>query len=127
MNESRLQVALAVAVLVAVVLAFKYVGLRLRLGDIRRDAVARSKDVITGKVVEHLAPYFDAFPYNPKDARFLGSPVDFVVFDGLDEGGLRHVVFVEVKTGASALTPRERSIRDAVRAGRVRWEEFHAG
>jgi predicted Holliday junction resolvase-like endonuclease len=93
-------------------------------GEIRRDAVARSKGVVAGKVVEHLAPYFDGFPYNPKDARFLGSPVDLVIFDGLDEGALREVVFVEVKTGASALTARERAIRDAIKAGRVRWEEY---
>jgi predicted Holliday junction resolvase-like endonuclease len=93
-------------------------------GEIRRDAVARSKGVVAGKVVEHLAPYLDGFPYNPKDARFLGSPVDLVVFDGLDEGALREVVFIEVKTGASALTARERAIRDAIKAGRVRWEEY---
>lgn len=93
-------------------------------GEIRRDAVTRSKGVIAGKVAEHLAPYFDGFPYNPKDARFLGSPVDLVVFDGLDQGALREIVFVEVKTGASTLTSRERAIRDAVKGGRVRWEEY---
>ncbi len=93
-------------------------------GDIRRDAVSRSRSVIAGKVVEHLAPYLDGFPYNPKDVRFLGSPVDLVVFDGLDDGHLRTVVFIEVKTGASALTQRERAVRDALRAGRVAWEEW---
>lgn len=92
--------------------------------DIRRDAVSRSRDVIAGKVAEHLAPWLGGFPYNPKDARFLGSPVDLVVFDGLDAGDLRAVVFVEVKTGASTLTRRERALRDAVRAGRVAWEEW---
>ncbi len=93
-------------------------------GDIRRDAVSRSRGVIAGKVVEHLAPYLAGFPYNPKDARFLGSPVDLVVFDGLDEGRLRGVVFVEIKTGAGTLTARERAVRDAVRAGRVVWDEW---
>jgi predicted Holliday junction resolvase-like endonuclease len=93
---------------------------------IRRDAAQRARGVITGQVVEHLAPWFEDFPYNPKDARFLGSPVDLVVFDGLDDGRLRQVVFVEVKTGASALTARERAVRDAVRDGRVGFEEFRA-
>lgn len=167
MRESHLELALAAAGLVIVVLALKYVSLRLRMGerveaaveawrerelarvqrqleqaadaqaraqlaewqarseaDIRRDAVSRSRGVVAGKVAEHLAPYFDGFPYNPKDARFLGSPVDLVVFDGLDEGAVREVVFVEVKTGASTLTTRERGVRDAIRAGRVRWEEY---
>jgi predicted Holliday junction resolvase-like endonuclease len=93
--------------------------------DIRRDAVRRSQAVVTGKVTEHLVPLMGEFPYNPKDVRFLGSPVDLVVFDGLDDDDLNEIVFVEIKTGASAsLSARERRIRDAVRAGHVRWHEL---
>ena len=93
--------------------------------EIRRDAVERSRAVVTGKVSEHLAPWLGDFPYNPKDVRFLGTPVDLIVFDGLDEDALEEIVFVEVKTGPSAnLTKRERRLRDAVRDGRVRWEEL---
>lgn len=91
---------------------------------IRRDAVTRSQAVTIGKVSEHIAPYLPDFLYNPKDARFVGSPIDFVVFDGLDDGAVTQVVFVEVKSGSSSLNTRERQIRDAVRAGRVRWEEL---
>ena len=91
---------------------------------VRRDAVQRSQAVIAGKVFEQLIPYLPGFGYNPKDARFLGSPVDFVVFDGLSEGSVDRVVFVEVKTGASALTPRERLVRDAIRARRIEWVEM---
>ena len=92
---------------------------------IRRDAVERSRAVVTGKVSEHLAPWLGDFPYNPKDVRFLGTPVDLIVFDGLDEDALEEIVFVEVKTGPSAnLTKRERRLRDAVKEGRVRWEEL---
>ena len=93
--------------------------------DIRRDAVRRSQSVVTGKVTEHLVPLIGDFPYNPKDVRFLGTPVDLVVFDGMDDDELNEIVFVEVKTGASAnLSTRERRIRDAVRAGAVRWHEL---
>lgn len=95
--------------------------------DIRRDAVRRSSAVVSGKVSEHLAPYMDAFPYNPKDARFLGSPVDLLVFDGLSDDGLREIVFLEIKSGGSSLTGRERRVRDAVVAGRVSWREFRVG
>ena len=93
--------------------------------DIRRDAVRRSQSVVTGKVTEHLVPFVGDFPYNPRDVRFLGTPIDLIVFDGLDEDDLSEIVFVEVKTGASAaLSTRERRIRDAVRAGAVRWHEL---
>lgn len=96
---------------------------------IRQDAIQRSQSVTTGKIVEHLVPHLPNFNFNPKDARFLGSPVDFVVFDGLnddDENQIRNVVFIEVKTGMSTLTRRERLVRDAIKAGRVRWVEWNA-
>jgi predicted Holliday junction resolvase-like endonuclease len=91
---------------------------------IRADAVQRSQAVTLGKVQEQLVPYLPDFPYNPKDVRFLGSPVDLVVFEGLADGRVERIVFVEVKTGGSGLTNRERSVRDAVRAGEVEWAEL---
>ena len=91
---------------------------------IRADAVQRSQAVTAGKVHEQLIPYLPAFPYNPKDVRFLGSPIDLVVFDGLAEGDLRSIVFLEVKTGASSLTSRERRVRDVILAREVEWVEL---
>lgn len=91
---------------------------------IRRGAVKQAQAVIAGKVYEQLVPYLPNFPFNPKDVRFLGSPVDLVVFDGLDAGALTRIVFVEVKTGNSALTPRERQVRATVQAGKLEWMEM---
>lgn len=91
---------------------------------IRQDAIQKSKAVTLGKVTEQFIPYFPNFHYNPKDARFLGSPIDLLVFDGLDEGALRKIVLIEVKTGGSNLSTRERQIRDVVQAGKVTWEEL---
>jgi len=93
---------------------------------VRLDAVQRSQAVTVGKVYEQLVPFLPEFPFNPKDVRFLGSPVDFVVFDGLNDGQVRRIIFVEVKTAASDLSTRERRVRDAVRAGRVEWNELRS-
>jgi predicted Holliday junction resolvase-like endonuclease len=91
---------------------------------IRKDAVERSRAVITGKVTEHVVPFFPGFQHNPKDARFIGTPVDFVVFDGLDDGEVRKITLVEVKTGSSSLSTRERQIRDVIKQRSVEWEEL---
>jgi predicted Holliday junction resolvase-like endonuclease len=91
---------------------------------IRQDAVSRSQAVTTGKVFEQLVPLLPGFSFDPKDVRFLGSPVDLVVFDGLARGQLERVVFVEVKTGAATLSSRERQVRDVVRNRRVEWLEW---
>lgn len=94
------------------------------LRKIRQGSIRQSQAVISGKVHEQLLPYLPNFPFNPKDVRFLGSPVDLVVFDGLDRGAVERLVFVEVKTGQSNLTTRERQVRDAVKGGRVEWLEL---
>jgi predicted Holliday junction resolvase-like endonuclease len=92
---------------------------------IRADAIQRSQSVIIGRVTEHVVPYLPEFSYNPKDARFIGSPVDLIVFDGLDREVVEGIVFVEVKSNTStALTKRERLIRDAIKAGKVSWREI---
>lgn len=82
---------------------------------IRKDAINKSKSVIIGKITEHLVPYFPGFKYNPKDVRFLGSPVDIIIFDGMDEGNIRKIIFGEIKTGKYGnLTPREKSIKNVI-------------
>jgi predicted Holliday junction resolvase-like endonuclease len=116
---------LLAGLVIALALALGFVLWKARYTRaVRRDAVQRSLAVTTGKVYEQLVPYLPDFPFNPKDVRFLGSPVDFVVFDGLSDGDVSRVVFVEVKTGAADLSTRERRVRDAVLAHRVEWQEL---
>lgn len=90
----------------------------------RADAIKRSVAVVKGKVAEQLVPFTEAFRYNPRDARFLGAPVDLIVFEGMTEGFVDRIVFIEVKTGRSSLSKRERQIRDAIDLGEVYWEEI---
>jgi predicted Holliday junction resolvase-like endonuclease len=91
---------------------------------IRKDAVKKSESVTRGKITEHLIPFFPQFKYNPKDARFVGSPIDMIVFDGLNDGKEVEVVFLETKTGKSSLNTNERKVRDAIQNKRVRWENI---
>ncbi len=122
MNPSTVVLLAALAGLV-LVLAFLLWKARYTRA-VRQDAIQRSLAVTAGKVYEQLVPYLPDFPFNPKDVRFLGSPVDFVVFDGLSDGRLTRIVFVEVKTGDAQLSSRERQVRDAVQAPRVEWYEL---
>ncbi len=78
----------------------------------------KSSETRLGQIGEHFAPLLDVFPYDPKDARFLGSPIDFVVFDF--EGD--QIVLVEFKTGNSRESKRQRQVRDMVANGNVKYE-----
>jgi len=95
---------------------------------IREDAIKRSTSTILGRVGEHLAPLIIFLNYGikPKDFRYLGSPVDFIVFKGLSDGKPEEIIFVEVKSGSSTtLSNRERKIKELIEAGKVRWMLIH--
>ena len=90
---------------------------------LRQDAITRSQNVTKGKVAEQIAPYLPDFPYDPRDLRFLGSPVDYVVFDGMTEGSIHKIVFLEIKTGKYArLTTRERDVEEVLNLRRATYE-----
>lgn len=90
----------------------------------RADAVKQSRAVNKGLISEHFAPFLENWPYNPKDCKFSGQPIDYLVFDGMDDGELKQIVLVDVKTGQSQLTTREKQVRDAVAFGKVKFEVF---
>jgi predicted Holliday junction resolvase-like endonuclease len=97
-----------------------------RLGIVRKTAIGQSRAVLGGKFVEQMAPYLPEFKYDPTEARFIGTPIDLIVFPGLSGDNPREVVFIEVKTGRSErLTSREKKIRELVEAGKVRWESIY--
>ncbi len=96
---------------------------------IRKDATDRSRVVIKGKLAEHMIPMIpEAFRYDPSDARFIGAPIDYIIFDGytrVKDGNSDEpiiVVLADIKTGNARLNKTERKIKEAVEAGRVRWE-----
>lgn len=103
----------------------KYLFTLTDMDGARKEAVRGSHLTKGGQIAEQLAPLLPGFceSFNPKDARFLGHPIDFIVFDGLEEGEVRSVVLLEIKSGGSSdLNKRQRQVRRAVDAGHVRFE-----
>lgn len=89
---------------------------------IRADALNRSDHTHFGKFTEHLVPWLADTSFDPRDMRFVGSPVDFVVFEGLSAGRDVTITFVEVKTGKNPrLSAREGRVREAVIAGKIKY------
>jgi predicted Holliday junction resolvase-like endonuclease len=90
----------------------------------RKEAILKSRAVLTGQFTEQLAPYLPDFPFLPTECRFIGKPIDFLVFKGMDDKDVNEIVFVEVKSGNSKLNSTEKEIKRAVEDKRVRWEEY---
>jgi predicted Holliday junction resolvase-like endonuclease len=122
--SSRVELVLGIAIGLFVAWLYFLIWKLRYTRAIREDAVQRSLAVTAGKVHEQLVPYLPEFGFNPKDVRFLGSPVDLVVFDGLSAGDIQRVVFLEVKTGGAALTEREKQVRAVIEARQVAWAEL---
>jgi hypothetical protein len=101
-------------------------GLAGILDKERGDAVKRSRAILLGQAAEQLAPWLPGFPFDPSECRFIGKPVDFLVFRGSASGAVDEVVFVEVKSGNASLNKVERSLRAAIEGGKVRWAEYRA-
>ena len=92
----------------------------------RKSAVSQSRAVLGGKFTEQMVPFFPDFKYDPTEVRFIGSPIDMVVFPGLARGDPEEIVILEVKTGKSAqLTPVQRKIKQLILDGMVRWDEIY--
>jgi predicted Holliday junction resolvase-like endonuclease len=87
-----------------------------------KQSLNTARSVIKGQMAEQLFPLIVDMPFNRSDMHFLGQPVDYIVFDGHSEGEVGTVYFVEIKTGKSALSSIQRSIRDAVEQKRVVWK-----
>jgi predicted Holliday junction resolvase-like endonuclease len=100
--------------------------LRDELEQARKDAISRSRSVLGGKFTEQIVPFFPDFAYDPTEVRFIGSPIDMVVFPGLAQGDPQEIVILEVKTGRNAqLTSVQKKIRQLIEDGMVRWDEVH--
>lgn len=93
--------------------------------EIRETAIKQSRAVLSGQFSEQIAPYMPDFPFKPTEARFIGKPVDFIVFKGMDEKKIEQVVFVEIKSGKSQLSNAEKSLKETIKNKNVYWNEYN--
>jgi len=123
-----------IIILVALVVAF-FIGQKVgsyrkhkeweeALPDHRKEAIMKSRSVLGGQFSEQLAPYLPDFGYLPTECRFIGKPIDFIVFKGMDEKKIDEVVFVEIKSGKAKLNGHEKNLKETIEKKRVKWVEY---
>lgn len=93
---------------------------------IKKDTLDRSRSVLKGKIGEQFAPLFPEFKYNHADARFLGNPIDYLVFDGYSEDKPINLIFLDVKKGKYAkLTKSQERVKEAVEKKKIKWQTLN--
>lgn len=80
----------------------------------------KSSETRLGQISEHLVPFLKDCPYDPKNMSFCGNPIDYLVYD-YDQG---KIVFVEVKSGNSKASKRQKTIKNIIKSGRVYYAEM---
>ncbi|MBN1161589.1 MAG: Holliday junction resolvase [Dehalococcoidales bacterium] len=126
-------IAVSVVVVILVIIISNYIiravyekRFREEIEQACKDAVSKSRAVLGGKFTEQMVPFFPDFEYDPTEVRFIGSPIDMIVFPGLAQGEPQGIVILEVKTGKkSGLTPLQKKIRQLVDDKKVYWDEVH--
>lgn len=94
---------------------------------IRKDAVMRGARTLSGKTLEKLVPFLRNFDHDPHDIRWIGDPIDLIIFDGYSKNNRKEIdgiTFVEVKSSNSDLSSSQRKIKDVVQRKKIKWEEF---
>ena len=121
--------AIVLAVLALATLTVFYIGYITGRKDgniFHKKSKRYTRSILGGLFSEQIAPFLPGFPQDLKasEARFIGKPIDFLIFKGMDEGEISEVVFVEVKTGDSQLSQNERRLKEVINAKKVRWVEY---
>ena len=91
--------------------------------EARKDSTKKQRATIKGQISETLAPWSMTIVDSVSELNFLGNPIDFIGFKGLDGKGDVEIKFIEVKSGKSKLNSNQRRVRDAVIAKRIEWAE----
>ncbi len=105
-------------------LLLMYLHFKQKIPELRQDAIDRSRANLGGQFAEQLAPYFPDFPYSPTELRWLGKPIDYMVFKGMDINALQEIVFLEIKSGTSQLNEHQRQVKRLIEEKKVKWETY---
>ena len=81
---------------------------------LRKDIADKQRVNIKGRVGEIFAPFLEGFPFKASESKFIGDPIDYLVFEGLDERNIKRIHLVEVKTDKSQLSKVQKQIKNII-------------
>lgn len=124
-NFSILQAIVTMVTIVIITIIFLVIlGLLYnKLSKLKKElneakSLIKSQQVKYGKSFEHFVPFIDKFPADRENTIFLGMPLDFIAFE--DDS----IKFIEVKTGVSQLSNKQKHIKQLVEEKKISWHEL---
>ena len=102
-----------------------------KIKDAKKRSNNMQRNVLKGQIGEQFTPFIADFPYNPSDCRFLGEPIDYMIFqnlhacsEGLADVEAVQIIIAEVKTGNARLNVSQKIIKQAIENGQVSFKEL---
>ena len=90
--------------------------------DLREKSVERGRKKVPILIRNCMCSDFKSLKYDPYDMKAVMHPVDFVVFDGLNDGEkVRDVTFL-TRTPSAVMRPVIESLRGTVEKGNYDWK-----
>lgn len=84
-----------------------------------------AKAINIGFILERIAPTLESFRFSHNDCRSLFDPIDYVIFEGLSKKNyVDKIFFVDIKTGASKLSKKQREIKNVISARNVEFKKY---
>ena len=84
------------------------------------DSNLRSNAVKQGLTLEQWIPISENYPWNHRNFRFLGDPIDGIQFED------NKILLVEFKSGNSRMSNKQKAIQQLVENGKVEFIEIKA-
>jgi predicted Holliday junction resolvase-like endonuclease len=75
----------------------------------------------TLKAVETIIPKFGSLKINTNDVKSIFSPIHFVAFDGLYNGDLKRICFLDTEANSKAQENIQLSISKSIQRGNLAW------
>ena len=107
--------------LILIILLLSQSYYKNKISTLQKNLTKTTSDKISlstkyGQISEEFFPLEQSYPYNSKDFKFLGNPIDGIQFNE------DKIILVEFKTNNSKLSTKQRHIRNLINNKQVEFE-----
>tara|TARA_B100001167_G_scaffold110523_1_gene67874 strand:+ start:1068 stop:1454 length:387 start_codon:yes stop_codon:yes gene_type:complete len=121
-----LNIILSITILLILIILFLSQSYyKNKISTLQKNLTKTTSDKISlstkyGQISEEFFPLEQSYPYNSKDFKFLGNPIDGIQFNE------DKIILVEFKTNKSKLSTKQRHIRNLINNKQVEFELIEA-
>lgn len=88
----------------------------------REEAIERGRKKVSVIIKKSMDPRFSKMEFNYYDIKLLMHPVDFVVFDGLNDDNIQEIMFLSKTTSNPNLSALRKLVKKAIETENYSWQ-----